>query len=97
MLSIETITMELARARAEIEAEYPIRLIGVFGSAARGTAREGSDVDVLATERPGLTLVDMGAIERRLGQCVGANVDLVLEGGLKPVAKRSAMSDLRLF
>jgi len=95
MLPIEAIAAELIRARAEIEAEYPIRLIGVFGSVARGEVREGSDIDVLATELPGLTLLDLGAVERRLGERVGAKVDLILEGGLKPSAKQSVMADLR--
>src|SRR5947208_12268690 len=95
MLPIETITAELGKARAEIEARYPIRLIGVFGSAARGATREGSDVDVLAQDLPGLTLVDMAAIERRLAKFVGTSVDLVLEGGLRPLSKLSVMADLR--
>jgi predicted nucleotidyltransferase len=47
---------ELKRAidavRSDIEANYPIRLVGVFGSLAREEAGPDSDVDILVEAGP---------------------------------------------
>jgi predicted nucleotidyltransferase len=38
--------------RSDLEAAYPIRLVGIFGSVVRGAARPGNDVDILAEPGP---------------------------------------------
>jgi len=50
----------------------------VFGSVARGEACRESDVDLLADFEPSkrITLVTLGGIESRLGDLLGAQVDL---------------------
>jgi predicted nucleotidyltransferase len=59
--------------RRALSARADVRLALVFGSAARGTMREGSDVD-LAVDAPG---VDRLALARDLSIAVGREVDVV--------------------
>lgn len=80
--------------------EGELRSLGVagcdlFGSVARGEARRGSDVDVAvrldAARR--VTLFDLAEVSHRLEQMLGAKVDLVSEGGLKPRFKARIDAD----
>jgi predicted nucleotidyltransferase len=62
---------------------YPIRRMALFGSWARGEAREDSDVDVLVEVDPsiGLRFVDLGD---ELEKVLGRRVDLVSRRAVKP-------------
>jgi predicted nucleotidyltransferase len=61
----------LRRARPELEREFGVQRLALFGSWARGDQREDSDVDVLVDFSPslGLRFVDLAErIEALLGQ-----------------------------
>ncbi|HEX6861777.1 MAG TPA: nucleotidyltransferase family protein [Thermoanaerobaculia bacterium] len=62
---------------------YPIRRMALFGSWARGDAREDSDVDVLVEVNPsiGLRFVELGD---DLESALGRRVDLVSRRAIKP-------------
>ncbi|MEA4944698.1 MAG: nucleotidyltransferase family protein [Propionicimonas sp.] len=64
---------------------YGIARLDVFGSVARGTATENSDVDLLYTLAPGARLgwaIEDLAVE--LTEMLGRPVDLVSHGALNP-------------
>jgi predicted nucleotidyltransferase len=73
----------------------------LHGSYARGTAiSEVSDVDVIAEFAPGqrLSLLDMVAIENRLTDMLGIQVDLSTAKGLKePVADKASREAVLAF
>lgn len=54
----------------------------VFGSVARGTDVEGSDLDLLVDPEPGMTLLDLGAIRAELIEILGIDIDLVTPGSV---------------
>lgn len=56
--------------------------VRVFGSVARGTARRGSDVDLLVDFEAGRTLSDHVGLWRELETLLGRRVDLLSAGGL---------------
>ena len=61
----------LRKVHAELRSRYPIRRLALFGSWARGDARQDSDVDVLVDVDPsvGLRFVQLAEeIERALGR-----------------------------
>lgn len=66
-----------------IAREHGGRRVRVFGSVARGTARDDSDLDLLVELEPGRSLLDVIAIEQDLGDLLGIRVQVVSEGGLK--------------
>ncbi|MGQ0722270.1 MAG: nucleotidyltransferase family protein [Candidatus Eiseniibacteriota bacterium] len=58
------------------------RNVRLFGSAARGGARDDSDVDLLIDLEPGRTAFDLGGLLLDLEDLLGRRVDLVTEQGL---------------
>ena len=73
----------LRKQHVELERRYPIRRLALFGSWARGDAREDSDVDVLVDVDPsiGLKFVQLAdELERALGR----HADVVSRRAIKP-------------
>jgi len=79
-------TLDRLRARRDrilaIAARYGASDVRVFGSAARGDARLGSDVDLVVRLAPGRTLLDLGAMQYELAELLGLDVDVLTEGAL---------------
>jgi hypothetical protein len=68
----------------------------LFGSAARGADREGSDLDVLVNAAPGTSLYDLAAAEQALEALLGCRVEVLTAGFLAPdVAARVQASCCR--
>ena len=81
--------------------EAPLRERGVtslylFGSTARGEAREDSDVDLLFDIAPGtkFSLFDQARFVTELSSGLGAGVDLILRRELHPFLKPRIEADL---
>jgi len=68
----------------EVLARYGLSNARLFGSVARGDERSGSDVDLLVDVPPGVGLVTLGRCQAELEVLLGARVDLVPAGDLKP-------------
>jgi hypothetical protein len=83
MLTREEILLTLREQRVLLSRRYPIQRLALFGSWARGEAREDSDVDVLVEVDPaiGLRFVELGD---ELEQALGRRVDLVSRRAIKP-------------
>jgi len=75
----------LREAMPELEQEFGVESLAVFGSVARGDAEASSDVDLLVRfrgEPPGL--FEYVRLERHLSELLDRSVDLVMESALKP-------------
>ena len=57
-------------------ARYPVRNPRVFGSVAKGTDEEGSDLDILIDAQPGTTLFHMSGIQFDLEDLLGIPVEV---------------------
>lgn len=64
--------------------KYGASDVRVFGSFARGTADEKSDVDFLVNLAPGRSLFDLGGLLYELQVLIGRRVDVVTPAGLRP-------------
>ena len=73
---------------------HGLHSIRVFGSVARGEERPDSDIDLLVTVDPGTSLLSLAKAQRDLESLLGAGVDLVPEGDLKPGVVESVRRDL---
>jgi uncharacterized protein len=58
--------------------------VRVFGSVATGTEHVGSDIDLLFDMSTPMGLMELGALERRLSDLLGAPVDLIPTAALRP-------------
>lgn len=80
----DAIRNELVALKSELEAEYPIRDLGVFGSYARDEQGPESDLDVLVTfDRP-VSLFELVRLEDEISRRLDCDVDLVTRESLKP-------------
>ena len=75
---------------AENHGAFDVR---VFGSAARGEAGPDSDVDLLVTLQPGVTLLDHARLVRELEGLLGCKVDVVSERALRPRFKDRVLQE----
>lgn len=67
--------------------------IRIFGSVARGTARDGSDVDILVRMERGRSLLDLVGLEQELADELGVPVDLVTEASLHPMLRSTILAE----
>ena len=78
---------ELLRAKREeilrIAARHGAHNVRVFGSVARGEARQDSDVDFLVEMEKGRSLFDLGGLLMDLQEVLDRPVDVVTEKGLR--------------
>jgi predicted nucleotidyltransferase/DNA-binding XRE family transcriptional regulator len=63
---------------------YGLTNVRVFGSVQRGDDGPGSDIDLLVSVRPRTGLLTIAAFAREAEELLGAPVDVVSEGGLRP-------------
>jgi predicted nucleotidyltransferase len=82
---------------ARICRRYSVRELSVFGSAARGTMRPDSDIDLLVDFLPEAEpgLLDHAGLMLDLSELLGRNVDLVSKNGLRPLIRDSVTRDAR--
>jgi len=86
MLRSDEILDFLKQQRQEIEARFPVKRIGLFGSVLRGSASDRSDVDILV-ELTHPTFDQYMDLKFYLEDKLGRPVDLVLADSLKPRLK----------
>ena len=80
---------------AAIAARHGVRSVRLFGSRARGTATEASDVDLLVELDRGRGLLDLVGFKQALEQALGRRVDVVTERGLSPYLRDRILAEAR--
>ncbi len=90
----EELRARLAAALPALRAEHPIRSIGVFGSWARGEQTPESDVDLLIEFDEPVGLFEYFAVQGKLEDLLGVEVDMTTPGGLEPQIVDRVMRDL---
>jgi predicted nucleotidyltransferase len=77
----------------ETAARYGASNVRVFGSVARGTDDEASDIDFLVNLAPDRSLFDLGGLLYELHQILGVEVDVVTEDGLRARIREDILSE----
>ena len=67
--------------------------VRVFGSVATGSDQQDSDIDLLFSMTRPLSLLELGSLERQIGDLLGAEVDLVPEAALRPDLRERVLSE----
>ncbi len=76
-----------------LAAEHGAQDVRVFGSAARGEDRAGSDVDLLVRFERGRSLLDHVALEQDLEELLRCEVDVVPEDGMSPYLRERILAE----
>ena len=67
----------------------------VFGSRARGDAREDSDLDLLIKAGPTMSLLDVAAVQVQVEELLGLPVQVVTEGALHPMLRDEVLAEAK--
>jgi predicted nucleotidyltransferase len=93
-------TQSMIQTIAKYFETQPVLKAWLFGSFARGEEKPWSDVDILFVPdysgKP-FTLLTMGGMYLDLRELLGREVDLVVDGSLRPYAVESAERDKQLI
>ncbi len=68
---------DIAKIVSDIASDYPIREVVLFGSYARGTATDSSDLDLMLFTDSTFSVFDAVNFKKAVELLVGANVDVV--------------------
>lgn len=74
----------MRQCKPALVARFGVTRLALFGSTARGTAREGSDVDVLVAFDGPATSARYFGVQFQLEDLFGCPVDLVTDKALRP-------------
>ncbi|MBP1910428.1 nucleotidyltransferase family protein [Methanolobus bombayensis] len=81
---VEIYRKKLREMLPELEEEYNVSYIGLFGSFVRGENTPKSDLDVLVEFSRTPTIFSFVHLENYLSDVLGIKVDLVMKDALKP-------------
>ena len=93
--SVEEILRTLRRHLPQLQEEYGVRALWLFGSYVRGEQRKRSDLDMLVElDNRSLSLLKFIGLENRLGDMLKIKVDLVEKNILKPGIGRNVLKEI---
>jgi len=84
----------IRKSKPEMEAQYGVQRLGLFGSYVREKQRKRSDIDILVTFRRDVDLFDFLDLREYLENKLHAKVDLVMESALKPAIGKRILSEV---
>ena len=91
---LEAKLKRLKEIKPEIEKNYFVKQIGVFGSYIRNEEKSGSDLDILVEFYKPIDIFKFIELERFLSQALNIKVDLVSKNALKPFIGRKILKEL---
>ena len=94
-MSFDRLLKEKREEILRVAAKHGAGNVRVFGSAARGEAKEDSDLDLLVEFAPNRSLLDQSALILDLEDLLGRKVDVVTEGGLYWLLRRRILKEAR--
>jgi len=84
MRDIEELKAVLQEHKRELENEYGVKAIGVFGSYVRNQGKKTSDIDILIEFQKAIDLLTFVHLKNYLSALLDNQVDLVMKKALKP-------------
>lgn len=85
----------LTTHKAELRRTFGVQEIVLFGSYARQSARDDSDIDIaVELEEEKKTLTNFFGLKRFLEQHLGQRIDLGIKSAMKPIVRNAAKDDM---
>lgn len=96
MKKLEEIKEQLASVQNQLDSDFEVLEIGIFGSYVRGEAREDSDLDILVSLKPEhhVGLIKFNSLASFLSNLLNIKVDLVLKDGIKPALEKYILNEV---
>ena len=94
MKKIEKLREKLSQYKLELQRDFRVKEIGIFGSYIRGEEKKGSDLDILVEFEDAPSLFKFIQLEHYLGRVLKVKVDLVMKDALKPVIGERIMHEV---
>ena len=95
MKTFKEITSTIRNNRKELQQDYGLLKIGIFGSYARDEQDKNSDIDILVEIKRPMGLIKLMGLERRLSGLLNTKVDLVTKKALKPYIGKRVLEEVR--
>jgi predicted nucleotidyltransferase len=92
-MKIEQLLQEKRDEIQRIAAKHGAKSVRVFGSVARGEAREDSDIDILVDTGPETSPWFPAGLVLDLEQILGRKIEVVTEKGLNPLLKERVLEE----
>jgi len=89
-----SILRALSEHLPDLRSRYGVKVLALFGSAARDALQPRSDIDVLVEFQGPATFARYFDLKDELGRLLGRRIDLVTLHGLKPRARRTVEQEL---
>jgi uncharacterized protein len=87
--------IKIIRSRkSEMESQYGVQRLGLFGSYVKEKQRKKSDIDILVTFGRDIDLFEFLDLREYLENQLHAKVDLVMESALKPAIGKRILSEV---
>lgn len=90
---ITNIIKELRKLNHELQKEFNVDTLEVFGSYAKRKANSKSDLDILVTFKKQPSLLEFIRLENFISDELGIKVDLVMKTAIKPRLKRPILNN----
>lgn len=84
MINISTIR----EAVEPIASDYGVKKLYLFGSYAKGTANENSDIDILVEKGKPMSLLKLSGMRQKVQEALNLSVDLVTTTGIEENFKK---------
>ncbi|MDY6797081.1 MAG: nucleotidyltransferase family protein [Actinomycetota bacterium] len=94
MTDLDRFEKTLLEHRKELERDFSVSNIGLFGSYVREDQAAGSDLDILVEFSQPISLLRFVNLKRRLSQLLDVEVDLVMKKALKPRIDERILSEV---
>lgn len=94
MKDIDKIILKLKKLKPELEKNYNITELGVFGSFVRNEQTPQSDIDILIDYKKGTSILTLGGLQYMLSELFKVKVDLVMKKALKKKIGEQILSEV---
>jgi uncharacterized protein len=94
MKTLDEIKEILTKHKEEVQQEYKVSELGIFGSFVRGEQKKKSDIDILVEYSELPDLLKLIELENRLQKLLKRKVDLIEKSGIRTELKETILKDV---
>jgi uncharacterized protein len=94
MKTLDEIKEILSKHKEEVQQEYKVSELGIFGSFVRGDQKKRSDIDILVEYSELPDLLKLIELENRLQKLLKRKVDLIEKSGIRTELKEIILKEV---